>query len=107
MPTPINLLSVIVFTIVMLCWLTFGGAFFLLKRTDGSVDRKREPASLIGFGLQILGMSWVWFVRRPWFTPISQTHQALEILLAAIAIVTSIFSAWMTIAAIRVLGKQW
>jgi protein-S-isoprenylcysteine O-methyltransferase Ste14 len=52
-------------------------------------------------------MSCVWFVRRQWFTPISQTNQALEILLAVIAIAAGIFSASMTLAAIRVLGKQW
>jgi protein-S-isoprenylcysteine O-methyltransferase Ste14 len=107
MPTPINLLSVIVFAVVMVCWLLFGGAFFLLKRTDGSSDRKREPASLVGFALQILGMSCVWFVRRPYFTPIAQTAKVIEILLAALAMTSSLVAAWMTLAAIRVLGKQW
>jgi protein-S-isoprenylcysteine O-methyltransferase Ste14 len=107
MSTSINFLSALVFAIVVLCWLVFGSAFFLLQWTDGSADRKRQPASLIGFGLQIAGLAVVWVVHRPWFTPLTEMGKVIEILLAAIAIASSMVAAWMAIAAIRALGKQW
>jgi protein-S-isoprenylcysteine O-methyltransferase Ste14 len=102
-----HILPIIVFVIVMCCWFAFGGAFFLLNRGHGASDRKREPASLIGFALQMLGLAFVWFARRPIFTPIAETGKPLEILLAAVAIAASISSVWIMLAAIRVLGKQW
>jgi protein-S-isoprenylcysteine O-methyltransferase Ste14 len=102
-----HLLPTIVFAIVMCCWFAFGGAFFLLNKGHAASDRKREPASLIGFALQMLGLVFVWFVRRPMFTPIAKTNKAPEILLAVVAIAASISSVWIMLAAIRVLGKQW
>jgi protein-S-isoprenylcysteine O-methyltransferase Ste14 len=101
-----KLLATIVFVIVLASWFAFGGAFFLLKRGNAASDRKREPASLIGFALQIFGIAIVWFVRRPYFTAISQVT-AMEILLAIVAVAAAIFSVWLMFAAIRVLGKQW
>jgi protein-S-isoprenylcysteine O-methyltransferase Ste14 len=105
--TEFHLLPAIVFFIVMCCWFAFGGAFFFLKRGHAASDRKRDPASLAGFALQMLGLCLVWFIRRPMFTPIVQTAKAVEILLAAAAIAASVSSVWLTLAAIRVLGKQW
>ncbi|MBI3652301.1 MAG: isoprenylcysteine carboxylmethyltransferase family protein [Acidobacteria bacterium] len=102
-----NLLPTVVFAVVCACWLVLGGAFFLLKRGDGSADRKRAPASLIGFALQLVGIAVIWLVHRPPFTPISSTPKVLELWLAIIACALSISSAWMMLAAIRVLGRQW
>jgi protein-S-isoprenylcysteine O-methyltransferase Ste14 len=96
-----------VFAVVMGCWFAFGGAFFLLNRGHAAADRKREPASLAGFALQMLGIAFVWFVRRPMFTPIAETGMVVEILLAAVAVAASLSSVWMMFAAIRVLGRQW
>jgi protein-S-isoprenylcysteine O-methyltransferase Ste14 len=105
--TQFQVLPTIVFIVVMCCWFAFGSAFFLLNRGHRSADRKREPASLIGFALQMLGLAFVWFIRRPMFTPIARTGKALEILLAVVTIVAGVSSVWIMLAAIRALGKQW
>lgn len=97
----------LVFAVVLGCWFAFGGAFFLLNRGHAAADRKREPASLVGFALQMLGLAFVWFARRPMFTPIAGTGKVLEILLAALALAASLSSVWMMFAAIRVLGRHW
>lgn len=102
-----QVLPTIVFIVVMCCWFAFGGAFFLLNRGHAAADRKREPASLIGFALQMLGLAFVWFIRRPMFTPIAQTGKAVQILLAVIAIAAGVSAVWIMLAAIRALGKQW
>jgi protein-S-isoprenylcysteine O-methyltransferase Ste14 len=100
-------LPTLVFVVVLGCWFAFGGAFFLLKRGHAAADRKRDPASLVGFALQMLGLAIVWFVRRPMFTPIAETARAVEILLAAVALVAGLSAVWMMLAAIQVLGRQW
>jgi protein-S-isoprenylcysteine O-methyltransferase Ste14 len=100
-------LPTLVFAVVMGCWFAFGVAFFLLNRGHAAADRKREPASLVGFALQMLGIVFVWFVRRPMFTPLAGTGKVSEILLAGVAVAASLSSVWMMFAAIRVLGRQW
>jgi protein-S-isoprenylcysteine O-methyltransferase Ste14 len=102
-----QLLPAVVFAVVLGCWFAFGGAFFLLNRGHAAADRKREPASLAGFALQMIGIAVVWFMRRPMFTPLAETGKVLEVVLALVAVAASLSAVWMMFAAIRVLGRQW
>jgi protein-S-isoprenylcysteine O-methyltransferase Ste14 len=49
----------------------------------------------------------VWSARRPPFTPILSTTRPVEILIAAATALLAAASLWLTVAAIKALGKQW
>ena len=97
----------IVFTVVMLCWITFAAGFFLRKRHPGSKERKRDPAARYGLVLEAIGYALVWTFRRPQPSPVVPTGFEFSIAIAILAIGLAICSTWMTLAAVRTLGRQW
>jgi protein-S-isoprenylcysteine O-methyltransferase Ste14 len=92
--------------LVAVGWAGFFVFFFgRAKPARGGVT-KRAPVSWLGIVLQMVGYSLVWMLqRRPPAagTPLSAAEVALDVL----APVVSALSAWMGLAAVRTLGRQW
>jgi len=93
--------------LVLVCWMCFGLAFVIRQRPSKSVTRVRRPAAFGGLALQALGYGAVWSLRRLQFTPIVPMSTLLETLTSMVAFLAAATSVWMTITAIRTLGKQW
>lgn len=101
------LLYLAVALLVFLCWAGFGGAlvyrFVKFKAQPGKHDR----ASLVGLALQLIGIALVWFVHRPYLTPLWRLGNLLTVTFAALAVVVAVASAWLGMAAAHRLGEQW
>jgi protein-S-isoprenylcysteine O-methyltransferase Ste14 len=97
----------IVFGGVIAMWMSFAAIFLAQKRPPKAAEQKRERASLYGIGLQGVAYGLVWSVRRPFGGPIVPLPRPLELALAAATLVLASLSVWITLAAVRTLGKQW
>jgi len=106
-PVILNPLPTAVFAAVMLCWLVFAGAFLLRRKPSVTGERKGDPASKLGIWLQGVGYALVWMLQRRMFTPPLPLGIPFEILLGAVTIGLAAGSVWITLAAIRTLGRQW
>lgn len=93
--------------IVILCWLALGAALLLRRRMQPASERARRQSSMVGLGLQIGATAMTFLMRRPRFTPFLQLGAPIELSLAVAAVALGVGSAWLTIATIRTLGKQW
>jgi protein-S-isoprenylcysteine O-methyltransferase Ste14 len=94
-------------TVVILCWLAFAGVFIFKKKGQRPKESRRERASIAGIVLQGASFGFAWGVRRPTFSPLAPGHPALAAALAAIEVALAVGSVWLTISAVRVLGKEW
>jgi protein-S-isoprenylcysteine O-methyltransferase Ste14 len=97
----------IVFNGVIVLWMSFAGGFLALKKPPRAPEQKRDRTSLYGIGLQGVGYGLVWSVRRPVGGPIVPLSRPLELALAAATLILGALSVWITVAAVRTLGKQW
>jgi protein-S-isoprenylcysteine O-methyltransferase Ste14 len=95
------------FAFVMLSWFVFAGAFLLRKKPPKAPDAKKSPVSRLGIVLQGLSYGFCWAVLRTPFTTITPMPQPVEIFLSLATMAISAVSVWITIAAVRTLGKQW
>jgi protein-S-isoprenylcysteine O-methyltransferase Ste14 len=102
-----SLVNVFVMVVVAGGWIAFGGALIFRFWKSSAQPGKGDRASLFGLALQLLGIALVWFVHRPYASAIVPVNLILEVLLALAALVAAVFSAWLGIAAVRALGKQW
>jgi protein-S-isoprenylcysteine O-methyltransferase Ste14 len=93
--------------VVILCWLALTVVFTLKARGPRPRETRRERASIAGIVLQSLGFGLVWGLQRRTFSPMTPDHPALGSVFAGLEIVLAIGSIWLTIAAARVLGKEW
>lgn len=57
--------------------------------------------------MQGVGFALAWGYRRRYFTPLVPMPQALEIALAIVTMAIALASAWLSLVAVRTLGKQW
>jgi protein-S-isoprenylcysteine O-methyltransferase Ste14 len=57
--------------------------------------------------LQAVAYALVWMLQRSHFTPIVPMSHFAEILMALLTMAISTFSVWISLAAVRTLGKQW
>ena len=92
--------------LVALGWTGFFIFFFSRAKLAGQSETKKAPASVFGIALQMVGYALVWMLqRRPPAAgvPLSAPEIALDVL----APVLSIVSAWIGLAAVRTLGRQW
>jgi protein-S-isoprenylcysteine O-methyltransferase Ste14 len=105
----VALLPKIVFAAVMLAWVVFAAVFIFGKRPAASVtpDRKREPLSLLGIGLQGLAYGLAWTIRRPLFTSFYAGPPWVDVIWAVFTIVIAFASVGIAVAAVRTLGKEW
>ena len=92
---------------VMVCWFIFAAAFFFRKRPPNAPTEKRAPASRWGIALQGLAYFTVWFFQRWFWPPMLPPPPAVQDALSLAAIPLVVASAWLTIYAVRTLGKQW
>jgi protein-S-isoprenylcysteine O-methyltransferase Ste14 len=106
-PFEFHWIPALVFAFVVLAWLTFAGAFLFRKKPPKAPEERKNPASRLGIALQGISYGIVWAFFRTGFTPIVPMPKLAEILLALAAISISAASVWITIAAVRTLGKQW
>jgi protein-S-isoprenylcysteine O-methyltransferase Ste14 len=103
-----NFWPTLTFVVVVLSWIAFGLVFLLGRRPSAATsDQKRDPSSIIGIVLQGISYAIVWSIRRPWFTPIADVSDAMQISLAILTMALSVSSVWFAGAALRTLGKQW
>ncbi|MGB6431874.1 MAG: isoprenylcysteine carboxylmethyltransferase family protein [Candidatus Acidiferrales bacterium] len=110
--TGLDKLRLTAFAVVVASWLGFSLVFFLARRKlpAKTQEAKRDPASYWGIAIQTVAIFMVWAFHRSDLGPIlpmlpgPQWAQA-AILIAAMLI--AVFSLWLSIAAVRTLGKQW
>ncbi len=98
--------SEISFGVVILCWFIFAGAFLFRKKPPPSTIKTRSGRARAGLILQAIAYSLVWAIRRPAGEPIVSSP-VLGAAGGAVAIGLAAGSIWLTIAAVRRLGKQW
>jgi protein-S-isoprenylcysteine O-methyltransferase Ste14 len=96
-----------VFGGVIAMWMSFAAIFLAQKKPPKAAEQKRERASLYGIGLQGVAYGLVWSIRRPVGETIVPLPRPLELVLATATLVLAALSVWMTLAAVRTLGKQW
>src|SRR5262245_42913538 len=92
---------------VVAAWLGFVSGVWLRRRPPAASDRARDRASLAGTLIQAAGFAMVWGRRRPEGIPIFPMSLVTWLLLTVIAVALALGSAWLGVAAIRTLGKQW
>lgn len=107
MSAPLDPLQLPTFWIVITCWLAFAAVFLLRKRPPSVEQRTRSNASVVGIVLVGVGYWIVWSGRRRVGTSIVDFGPLVAYALDAVAVVMAIGSVWLTMAAIRTLGKQW
>jgi protein-S-isoprenylcysteine O-methyltransferase Ste14 len=100
--------SIAAFATVIACWFIFAGAFLLRKKPPQAKDAVNAPKSWLGIGLQGVSYGLVWALHRtPMFSPFVDDNYVLNIVLQVLAATFSISSVFLTMSAIRELGKQW
>jgi protein-S-isoprenylcysteine O-methyltransferase Ste14 len=95
------------FACVFACWLLFAGAFLFRRRPDDAPQRVRRNRSIAGVVLVGIGFGIVWSQHRPAGAPLVALGPAVGLVVDALAVVIAAASAWLTIAAVRTLGRQW
>jgi protein-S-isoprenylcysteine O-methyltransferase Ste14 len=95
------------FAFVMVSWFVFAGAFLFRKKPPKAPDAKKDPVSRVGIALQGISYGIAWLLWRTPFTPIVPMPQPVEIFLSLATMAISAASVWITISAVRTLGKQW
>jgi protein-S-isoprenylcysteine O-methyltransferase Ste14 len=102
-----DLLPMLVFAIVMVCWFVFAGAFIFRQRPKAAADQKRDRGSIPGVVLQGLSYAVIWSIHRPLFTPIVSASKPVEIALSFVAIGSAVGSVVIVMSAVKTLGKEW
>ncbi len=92
---------------VVLFWFVFGFAFLFHKHPRAAPEAKKDPSSRIGILLQGIAYTLVWALQRTHFTPIVPMPQFAEIAFSLATMAISAASVWISLAAVRTLGKQW
>ncbi len=93
--------------VVFLSWLAFAFVFILKAKGPRPKESRRESASIAGIVLQGLAFALAWGVQRRTFSPMTPDHPALGAALAGLDVALAVGSMWLTIAAARVLGREW
>ena len=93
--------------LVYLSWGGFCLAFLLRKRPPKSAVAKRDPAARLGIVLQAAAYGMIWSLQRSSWPHVLPPPRAVEEAMAIFAVPLAMASVWLTIAAVRTLGKQW
>jgi protein-S-isoprenylcysteine O-methyltransferase Ste14 len=100
--------SAAAFATVIVCWLAFAAIFLLRKKPKAGKDAVNAPKSWVGIALQGVSYAFVWALHRtPMFSPFIGEQYVLNIVLQIVAAALSISCVYLTMSAIRELGKQW
>ena len=100
-------MHVAAFVVVIAGWMVFAGLFLFHKKPPREKATRQERLSVLGIAVQGLAYAAVWMLERPRFTPILPLPGILEVIPPLAAAALSIFSVWLSMAAIRTLGKEW
>ncbi len=95
------------FAVVIVGWFVFAGLFLFRKTPPRDKAVRRERVSYVGIVIQALGYTAIWILERPRFSPIVPLPGALAYLPPALAAALSIGGVWMSMTALRSLGKEW
>src|SRR5439155_20527400 len=81
--------------------------FIVVKKKPPGPEQveKREPASVFGIAVQMLGFALVWMLQRP-LPRAGAPLGPVEVTLDVLAPVLSFGSGWLGISAVRTLGRQ-
>jgi protein-S-isoprenylcysteine O-methyltransferase Ste14 len=94
--------------IVIICWIAFAATFLLRAKPPQTKDAVNAPQSWLGIALQGFAYFPVWAIqRRPLFSPFVDTLYGLNLGLQLLAAALSVSCLFLTIRAVRELGKQW
>jgi protein-S-isoprenylcysteine O-methyltransferase Ste14 len=96
-----------VFWIVIFSWIVFGAAFLFRKKAPAANKRVRQSKPVAGIILVGVGYALVWSVHRPANTPLIEFGLLITYAYDLLAVAIAICSVWLTLAAVRELGKQW
>lgn len=92
---------------VYACWFAFAAVFLLRRKPPKSAAQKRAPVSWWGIGVQALAYFGVFSFRRELAPQLFPLPQGLQDAMSLAAIPLAVVSVWLTVAAVRTLGKQW
>ena len=93
--------------VVGFCWLALAAVFLFKAKGPRPVLERRAPASIAGIVLQAVGFAFAWGLQRRTFGPFVPGPPALGLILAGLASALAVVSTWLTLAAVRVLGREW
>lgn len=92
---------------VIICWFVFAALFIFRKKPAVSPDKEKAPKSFLGIALQAVAFAMVWALHRsPVFSNLVP-NDLLNIVFQLLAVAVSVGSLWLTMSAIKELGKQW
>ncbi|HEY2848086.1 MAG TPA: hypothetical protein VGI80_09730, partial [Pyrinomonadaceae bacterium] len=101
-------ISAVALAIVIVCWIAFAATFLFRAKPPQTKDAIKAPKSWLGIGLQGFSYFPVWALqRRPFFSPFVGDSYGVNIAFELLAAVLSICCLFLTIRAVRELGKQW
>ena len=87
-------------------WVWFFVFFVFRRQVGGGAGTKRAWMSILGIALQMVAFTLVWMIQRP-LPPAGVPLKPGEIVLDVLAPFLSVGSVWLSLAAVRTLGKQW
>jgi protein-S-isoprenylcysteine O-methyltransferase Ste14 len=96
-----------VFFAVLAAWCAFAALFIFYKQPSKGKDRSRDPISVAGLALQMVGYFFVFNFARTYYSPIFPMPAAAAIPVAIVTVAIAFGSVWFCLQAIRALGKQW
>ena len=92
---------------VILCWFIFAVVFLAKRQPAGATEIKRNPGAKIGMILEGIAYVLVWSRRRTSPELFPSGSNILEVVLCTAAVLIAVCSLWITISAVKTLGKQW
>lgn len=95
------------FAVVIAGWFVFTALFLFRKTPPRDKAVRRERVSYLGIVIQGLGYAAIWMLERPRFSPIVPLPGALAYLPPLLAAALSISGVWMSMSALRTLGREW
>ncbi len=107
MLTELSPVRLCVLAFVSMMWIVFGLVFALHKRPPKAPEVKRDSASRWGIALQGAAYAVSWALPRRHYMPISPTPRWAEMTFAAVTVALTVASIWLSVTALRTLGKQW
>ena len=93
--------------VVIVSWVIFSIGFLTLKRKVTHKAKDQDRRAIIGFLLEVIGYALVFGIRREIFSDIIQLSLFFAVLFAFVNAGLACLSLWMTLAAVKTLGKQW
>src|SRR5262245_39876106 len=96
-----------VLVFVLACWLVYFSVFVFRRRSQWAPQEERLNRSFWGVLLVGIGFGLVWSLRRPVGTPFLDLGRPVEFAADVVAVAIAAASVWLTLAAVRTLGRQW